>query len=224
MDWRDFVETTSVVERTLREDPAGVYGGWILPPAIATATPPRRSPGRPSGRGRGRPPGGRAGACGATGDAAGGAGERARHVGFYLIDKGLPELERAADSPPFRRRGAASSSGSLPLTLYLGGIVLLSAISAPACSPRRWLSACRPGGCCRSAALAAGGEPPGGGAGQLAGTTLLVAPHALPRMDFAAGIPANARTLVVVPTLLGSAGERRRSDRGAGGPLPGESR
>jgi cyclic beta-1,2-glucan synthetase len=46
MDWRDFVETTSVVERTLREDPAGVYGGWILPPAIAIATPPRRSPGR----------------------------------------------------------------------------------------------------------------------------------------------------------------------------------
>src|SRR5204863_578553 len=26
MDWREFVETMSVVERTLREDPAGVYG------------------------------------------------------------------------------------------------------------------------------------------------------------------------------------------------------
>ena len=26
MDWREFVETMSVVERTLREDPGGVYG------------------------------------------------------------------------------------------------------------------------------------------------------------------------------------------------------
>src|SRR5437868_13476369 len=26
MDWRDFVESTSVVEQALREDPAGIYG------------------------------------------------------------------------------------------------------------------------------------------------------------------------------------------------------
>ena len=26
MDWREFVETMSVVEQTLREDPGGVYG------------------------------------------------------------------------------------------------------------------------------------------------------------------------------------------------------
>src|SRR4029077_2020287 len=26
MDWREFVETTSMVERVLREDPAGLYG------------------------------------------------------------------------------------------------------------------------------------------------------------------------------------------------------
>ena len=35
--------------------------------------------------------------------------------------------------------------------------------------------------------------------------TLLVAPHPLPRMDFSEGIPAQARTLVVVPTMLTSA-------------------
>jgi hypothetical protein len=32
--------------------------------------------------------------------------------------------------------------------------------------------------------------------------TLLVRPHLLPRMDFSAGIPAQSRTLVVVPTML----------------------
>ena len=35
--------------------------------------------------------------------------------------------------------------------------------------------------------------------------TLLVTPHALPRMDFSEGLPNQARTLVVVPTLLTSA-------------------
>src|SRR6185312_16120265 len=34
--------------------------------------------------------------------------------------------------------------------------------------------------------------------------TLLVAPHALPRMDFSRGIPPQSRTLVVVPTILAS--------------------
>lgn len=36
-------------------------------------------------------------------------------------------------------------------------------------------------------------------------TTLLVSPHAMPRMDFSKGIPPRSRTLVVVPTMLTSA-------------------
>ena len=35
--------------------------------------------------------------------------------------------------------------------------------------------------------------------------TLLVTPHALPRMDFSEGIPPPCRTLVVVPTMLSNA-------------------
>ncbi len=35
--------------------------------------------------------------------------------------------------------------------------------------------------------------------------TVLVTPHALPRMDFSKGIPPESRTLVVVPTMLSSA-------------------
>jgi cyclic beta-1,2-glucan synthetase len=34
--------------------------------------------------------------------------------------------------------------------------------------------------------------------------TLLATPHPLPRMDFSKGIPAEFRTLVVVPTMLTS--------------------
>src|SRR5207249_1488609 len=41
-------------------------------------------------------------------------GNRAAHVGFYLIDKGLPELERQLgfDDPPWRIRGASPLSGN----------------------------------------------------------------------------------------------------------------
>jgi cyclic beta-1,2-glucan synthetase len=35
-------------------------------------------------------------------------------------------------------------------------------------------------------------------------STLLVKPCLLPRLDFSAGIPADCRTMVVVPTMLTS--------------------
>ena len=38
MDWREFVETMSVVEQMLREDPAESTARWISPPATATVT------------------------------------------------------------------------------------------------------------------------------------------------------------------------------------------
>src|SRR3546814_1594816 len=43
--------------------------------------------------------------------------------------------------------------------------------------------------------------------------TLLVLPRALPRLDFSTGIPGEARTLVVVPTMIGDvAGARSLVD------------
>ena len=48
-------------------------------------------------------------------DAGSGAGDRAGHVGYYLIDKGLPQLERAAQ---VRRTGAealCATAGRFPL-------------------------------------------------------------------------------------------------------------
>ena len=54
--------------------------------------------------------------------------ERAAHVGFYLIDKGLSELERTA---PVRRSTAEAlrrMSRRFPLSLYLGAILLTTAM------------------------------------------------------------------------------------------------
>ena len=95
MDWREFVETMSVVEQTLREDPGGVYGKMDFATRdryrhvvekIAKSS--RLSEGEVARR-----------AIQLTheGAAKKGGDDRAAHVGFYLIDKGLPQLERTAE-------------------------------------------------------------------------------------------------------------------------------
>ena len=93
MDWRTFVETMSVVEQTLREDPAGVYGKMdfatrdqyrhVVEKIAKSSTLSEdevihiavRLAGERAGR--------------ENGD------DRENHVGFYLIDKGLERARRA---------------------------------------------------------------------------------------------------------------------------------
>src|SRR5207245_8359980 len=60
---------------------------------------------------------------------AGGAGkgsdDQAAHVGFYLIDKGLPELEREA-AVEVSKLGAVRRIGTrFPLLIYLGAIAAI---------------------------------------------------------------------------------------------------
>ncbi|MDP3539492.1 MAG: glucoamylase family protein [Azonexus sp.] len=201
MDWQEFVETLSVVEKRLQEDPDGVYGrmdfatrdryrhatekiakngslseGEVATRAIALAR-----------------------AAAATGVVG-----RAGHVGFYLVDKGLPELERQAEVRLPASERLCRAARKSPLLLYLGLIVLLTAIFAggllslgvPAGTPL-WLQV--PFALVVLLAIS-----------QLALAmvnwlvTLLVSAHPLPRMDFSKGVPATCRTLVVIPTMLTS--------------------
>jgi cyclic beta-1,2-glucan synthetase len=208
-DWRTFVETQSVVENTLREDPGGAYGRMDF----ATRDRYRHAIERIAKK-----------ACLSEGEVArkavelarmgavaiaagGGAGDshRAGHVGYYLIDKGLPQLERAAQ---VRRSGAEAlrkTAARFPSLVYLGGIALITVIvgasllaQAFAAGAPGWLLV--PIGI---VSLLAASQLGVALVNWLA--TLLVAPHPLPRMDFSEGIPADARTLVVVPTMLTSA-------------------
>ncbi|MGH8632545.1 MAG: cyclic beta 1-2 glucan synthetase, partial [Burkholderiales bacterium] len=91
MDWREFVETMSVVEQKLREDPGGVYGKMDFATRdryrqvverIAKAS--RLSESEVAHKAIQLA---HEGAARKDGD------DRAAHVGFYLIDKGLPQLE-----------------------------------------------------------------------------------------------------------------------------------
>ncbi|WP_374710494.1 GH36-type glycosyl hydrolase domain-containing protein [Massilia pseudoviolaceinigra] len=202
MDWQEFVETMSAVEQTLRLDPAGTYGKMdfstrdnyrhvieklakrsdftevqVAETALELALA-NRSP------------------------AAGGLDERTRHIGYYLVGSGQAQLEKrlAVRNPPLE---ALNKSGrASPLSTYLGGIVVLTLlftgtaiIHARADGVDDWM-------------LALLGVFALLGSSQLAlalvnfMATQLTRPHPLPRMDFKEGIPTDARSMVVVPTLL----------------------
>ena len=203
MDWREFVETMSGVEQKLREDPVGVYGRMDFATRdryrhvverIAKAS--RLSESEVARKAIQLA---HAGALRKDGD------DRAAHVGFYLIDKGLAQLERAAQvrlaaSAALRRIGR-----QFPLHFYLGAILLLTLIfsgsllaKAYAGGMHAWMLA--PIAilvvlCTSHLAIAL--------VNWLA--TLLATPQLLPRMDFSGGIRPDCRTLVVVPTMLISA-------------------
>ena len=53
-----------------------------------------------------------------------GSEDRSAHVGFYLIDKGLPELERAAGMSLSLMESLGRTIHQFPLLCYLGAITL----------------------------------------------------------------------------------------------------
>ncbi|MBI5064093.1 MAG: cyclic beta 1-2 glucan synthetase, partial [Desulfatitalea sp.] len=203
MDWREFVETMSLVEQTLGEDPGDVYGKMDFATRdryrhvvekIA-----KRSPHSESEVARQAIQLAHACAVEKGGD------DRAAHVGFYLIDKGLGSLERTVQvrlSPAAAIRKAARR---MPLLLYSGTILLLAAIFAASFAVKAHADGLQGWAlglfglllllCASHLAVAL--------VNWLA--TSLATPRPLPRMDFSQGIPSELRTLVVVPTMLTSA-------------------
>ena len=138
-----------------------------------------------------------AGVAGRNGDDA-----RESHVGFYLVDKGRALLERAAHVRPGAMQWLRSLWRRSPLPLYVGAIVAITAALTTIL-----LEKAHRDGVVDEKLIALGvllllatSQLAVGMVNWLA--TLLVTPHALPRMDFSRGIAPRSRTLVVVPTLL----------------------
>jgi cellobiose phosphorylase len=199
-DWHAFVETMSVAERKLREDPGGVYGRMDF----ATRDRYRHVLERIARRSRLAEDEvarhcvqlAREAAARNDGD------DRAAHIGFYLIGGGLPQLEKISGIkiPLF----LALRRAQTPF-LYLGPIALLTAAfaggliaQAHAGGARGWLLAV-----CGILGLLASSQLAVAMVNWLA--TLLVAPRLLPRMDFSRGIARGSQTLVVVPAMIYSA-------------------
>ncbi len=202
LDWKEFFESASLVEQTLCADPASVYPQMDFETRdlyrkvverLAKAGPHQELDVARAAVHLARQVDGAAHA-----DA-----ERQRHVGYYLIDDGRPALEAEIGYRPglraglgqwlIRRHPTLSYVGSIGLLslilwgavlglaanlgvnlwlLILTGVVSLIPIVSFATALVNWVM------------------------------TATVKPGLLPKLDFEEGIPATARTMVVIPTLL----------------------
>ena len=202
MNWREFVETMSIVDQTLGEDPGDVYGKMDF----ATRDRYRHVVEKTAKRSRYSESevALKAIHLAQKGAALKGGDDRAAHVGFYLIDKGLAQLERTAEARLSFAEALRKVSSRFPLLLYGGTIFLMTAIFAGYLVTKAYA------GGLQGWALGLLGLLSLLCASHLAVAlvnwlaTLLATPRPLPRMDFSKGIPQELRTLVVVPTMLTS--------------------
>ncbi|HEY5297339.1 MAG TPA: glucoamylase family protein [Verrucomicrobiae bacterium] len=201
MDWQDFVENQSVVEKTLRGDPAEIYPKMDF----ATRDLYRHSVERIARHSKKTEPEVAALAIELAQKNAGDA--RKAHVGFYLTGKNVEILERAVAVKLSQWDLLLRAARRRPLLFYLGGIFAATlAFTIPlicfgAAAEMPWwtliLLAMLALLCASQAAVAF--------INWLA--TIFVKPSPLPRLDFSKGISAAQTTLVVVPTLLTNAHE-----------------
>lgn len=199
-DWREFVESTSIVEQILRHDTGDIYSRMdfttrdhyrhvvekiaryssqseeeVARLAIRLAT--------DNGKGR------------------------TAHVGYYLVGKGRRQTEKTAKMKLPVADLLENTVRSYPLTFYISAIIFITLFIAGGFFVRTQ------GHGVRTWLLALVAILSILSASQLAVTlvnwmvTLLVSPRLLPRMDFSKGIIPECRTLVVVPTLFSSEAE-----------------
>ncbi len=200
-DWRDFVETTSIVEQTLLKDPNGIYEQMdfytrdtyrhavekiakfskfsekeVAEMALHHALENTAVAGDP----------------------------KLTHVGYYLTGKGLLKLQKEAKMRANNQDTGKQIFNKVPFFSYVGGICLITLLLGYGLiwkvykdGARDWLLVIL----CLCIALAAS---------RLAVSlvnwlsTLLARPFLLPRMDFSKGIPEEHRTMVVIPTMFGN--------------------
>ena len=127
---------------------------------------------------------------------------RTSHIGYYLVDAGVKELQAHCGFRPRLFDRVRSVLRSYPDDFYLVGIQIIALLAmaaiiaplVPLYSPLGKLAI----------AILLLLLPASQGAVELMNHTIsaLLKPQALPKLDFSDGVPANDKTLVVVPTLL----------------------
>jgi len=201
-DWRVFVETMSVVEEILLKDSSGTYG------SMDAAT-----------RDRYRRVVDRLAKCSDKSEAEvawaaitlaqqnsiGDHSDPKAHVGFFLIDGGLRQLEKAVHARRTATERVRQAINQSPLSLYLGSIAIVTLGLTTGLLLLAYQDGVNDWRLPVLAALLLASNSQFASAISNWLTTLLMAPKLLPRMDFSLGIPATDRTLVVIPTMLGAA-------------------
>ena len=203
IDWREFVERLSIVEHTLRSDPADEYAAMDF----ETRDRYRHVVEEIAKKG-----------CFSEDDVAGKAvelanesrssrdgGFRASHIGYYLIDKGRASLEEALSFHPPVMDRIRKSAYTHSLPLYFCGILFITFIVAflgyTRLTAYEWFVALP--------LLVLLLFPASQAAIAVINwfVTLLITPVLLPKMDYSKGIPEERRTIVVIPTVLSSPGD-----------------
>ena len=200
LDWAAFFERASRVEAELRQDPAGVYARQDFP----TRDRYRREVEKLSR-------GSRYDEGEVARQAVGMAARRAHseppvnHVGYYLIDRGRPELERLLRYRPKARDAALNFVLGRPRLVYFGALAVVAAVAVGALAS---YAAGRTSGAAAAvlavAAVLLALPPAGDIAVSLVNYWLssFLPPRVLPKLLFKEGVPADCAAFVVMPTLL----------------------
>jgi cyclic beta-1,2-glucan synthetase len=215
LDWEEFFETVSVVERTLRQDPIAVYESMdfdsrdLYRKAVETLALrcPVDEPGiarvaislASAGAEKGYDSNGQMDSA----DWAGLFAPAEHHVGYYLLDaRGRSELEARVG---YRKTFGEAMNRWVydhPTLVYVGSNTLITLLIIMALAA----FAATAGGTGWELGLVAllSLAPAAAIAISLVNwlITRLIQPRALPKLDFEKGVPALCRTMVVIPTLL----------------------
>ena len=194
LSWRDFVESVSPVEAALRQDPAGIYPRMDFETrdryrheieklarrsrraelAVAEAAVERSASARPRG----------------------GAPDIEAHVGYYLIGAGAPDFSRFLGSKPSLGSMAGHLIEHWPGLLYAACFIIVAALIVSLfdhfSGPLPWWM------------IGLLLVPASQAALEVVNSVVChcLEPEPLPSMCFAAGIPDECQTMVVVPALL----------------------
>ncbi len=197
-DWKVFFDQTSLVEKILRDDPAGIYVRMdfdtrnsyrsVVEELTRYSTLSEEEVALE--------------AVDLARSAKGKSSDRRTHVGFYLLDAGRPMLEARIHYQPGIRVRILHALLTTPTVTYLGSIAIFSLLFVIGLLTYAILS----GGSLYQNIIVG---ILGFGLALEAAIILVnwtvthrIKPKSLPRMDFSEGIPTGNKTIVVVPSLL----------------------
>jgi cyclic beta-1,2-glucan synthetase len=204
-DWRNFIESHSIVEQILREDHNGIYGLMDFPTRDRYRHVVEHIA-KKSGKTENEVA--RIAVQLMQDDLINNdKDEYTSHVGYYLIGTGVKQTKRLAKMPVTFIQRIHHMVKKHAFKIYIGSISVITLVisagillRAHADIKNNWLlaaSALLLLLCISQLAIAVVNFL----------STLLVKPHLLPRMDFSRGIPAQFRTLVAVPVMLSNVEE-----------------
>jgi len=207
LDWNSFVESQSAIEKVLRGDPSGDYS-WMTFSARDRYRHEIERLAKRTERDEAKVA--EVALDLASRQPAEGPERRRRHVGYWLVDEGLPELEAAVAYKPRLAERMRRAVTRHPNAVYFPAIAIVTVAALLAA-----FALAGPIGLGGTLLVLALGIVPASEIGVSAVNqivTMMLQPRLVPKMDFRErGIPAEWRTTVVVPTLIGSADAAREA-------------